>query len=137
MFGYVMPCKMELKVRDYEKFKAYYCGLCHTIKEQYGNLPRATLNYDMTFLAILLDSLNDKPLASKKITCSLHPLSKKLILIDNEALKYAAQCNIVLTYYKLIDNINDDNAIQSKVASMFLKKYVKDNTLNNYMRIVK
>lgn len=134
MFGYVMPCKMELKVRDYEKFKAYYCGLCHTIKEQYGNLPRATLNYDMTFLAILLDSLNDKPLASKKITCSLHPLSKKLILIDNEALKYAAQCNIVLTYYKLIDNINDDNAIQSKVASMFLKKYVKDNTLNNYIK---
>ena len=78
MFGYVMPCKNGTKVRDYEKFKAYYCGLCHTIKEQYGNLPRATLNYDMTFLAILLDSLNDKPLASKKITCSLHPFQKSL-----------------------------------------------------------
>jgi len=134
MFGYVMPYKMELKVRDYEKFKAYYCGLCHTIKDQYGNIPRVTLNYDMTFLAILLDSLNENPLASKQIICTLHPLSKKLIIIDNEPLKYAAQCNIVLTYYKLIDNINDDNSLKSKLAVKVLKKHIKDNALNNYIK---
>lgn len=134
MFGYVTPCKMELKVRDYEKFKAYYCGLCHTIKDQYGNLPRVTLNYDMTFLAILLDSLNDKALASKQIVCALHPLSKKLILYNNEPLRYAAQCNIVLTYYKLIDNINDDNSIQSKLAIKVLKKHIKNSQLNNYIK---
>lgn len=133
MFGYVLPCRMELKVRDYEKFKAYYCGLCHTIKGEFGNIPRVTLNYDMTFLAILLDSLNENKLSSKKITCSLHPLTKKLIIIDNDPLKYAALCNIVLTYYKLIDNINDDNNIKSRIAYLVLKKYIKDNTLSKYI----
>lgn len=133
MFGYVIPCRMELKVRDYEKFKAYYCGLCHSIKGEFGNIPRVTLNYDMTFLAILLDSLNENKLSAKKITCALHPLTKKLIIVDNEPLKYAALCNIVLTYYKLIDNINDDNTIKSKIAYIVLKKYIKDNTLNKYI----
>jgi hypothetical protein len=50
MFGYVTPCKMELKIKDFEKFKAYYCGLCRTIKKNFGNLPRLALNYDMAFL---------------------------------------------------------------------------------------
>ncbi len=49
MFGYVTPCKMELKIKEYEKFRAYYCGLCKTIKKDYGELPRVTINYDMTF----------------------------------------------------------------------------------------
>jgi hypothetical protein len=133
MFGYVLPCKMELKVRDYEKFKAYYCGLCHTIKSEFGNIPRAALNYDMAFLAILLDSLNENKLNAKKITCALHPLTKKLIIVDNDPLKYAALCNIVLTYYKLIDNINDDNSMKSKAAYIMLKKHIKDNTLNKYI----
>lgn len=131
MFGYVTPCRMELKVKDFEKFKAYYCGLCHSIKKDYGNIPRISLNYDMTFLAILLDSLNSNRLNSKKFTCALHPLEKKLLIFDNAPLKYAAECNIVLTYYKLIDNINDDNSLKSRIASIILKKYIKDNNLNN------
>lgn len=129
MFGYVTPCRMELKVKDYEKFKAYYCGLCHAIKNDFGNIPRISLNYDMTFLAILLDSLNNNKLQSKKFTCAGHPTKKKLLIINNEPLKYAAECNIVLTYFKLIDNINDDNTLKSKIASIFLKRYIKDNNL--------
>jgi uncharacterized protein DUF5685 len=38
MFGYVTPCVMELKVKDHEKFKAYYCGLCTTIKKKFWKL---------------------------------------------------------------------------------------------------
>ncbi len=129
MFGYVTPCRMELKVKDYEKFKAYYCGLCHAIKNDFGNIPRISLNYDMTFLAILLDSLNNNKLQSKKFTCAGHPTKKKLLIINNEPLKYAAECNIVLTYFKLIDNINDDNTLKSRIASIFLKRYIKDNNL--------
>ena len=55
MFGYVMPYKLELKIKDYEMFKAYYCGLCISIKENFSNLCRLSLNYDMTFLGILLE----------------------------------------------------------------------------------
>lgn len=125
MFGYVTPCKMELKIKDFEKFKAYYCGLCRSIKRSYGNLPRLTLNYDMTFLALLLDSLSDEKNIVKKQFCSLHPLKKRVILIDNSAIDYAAFFNVLLTYYKLLDNFEDDKSLKSKIYASVLKIYLK------------
>lgn len=125
MFGYVTPCKMELKIKDYEKFKAYYCGLCRSIKNNMGNIPRMSLNYDMTFLAILLDSFNEDMPSYLKSRCAAHGLKKKIILKDNSPLKYAAFCNVALSYYKLLDNVNDDNSTKSKIFSFFFKGYLK------------
>jgi hypothetical protein len=125
MFGYVTPCKMELKIKDYEKFKAYYCGLCKSIKSNIGDIPRISLNYDMTFLAILLDSLNaDKPIYTKE-TCAMKGFKKKTIIKDNSCLKYAAFCNTALSYYKFLDNTIDDNSIKSRIFSFLFKGYLK------------
>lgn len=124
MFGYVTPCKMELKIKDFEKFKAYYCGLCKSIKKNYGNLPRMALNYDMTFLAVLLDSLQDKRCEFEKQSCIVHPSGKKVVIVNNDALDYAAFCNVALAYYKLLDDVWDDKSIKSKVYSSILKKYI-------------
>ncbi|AYD41252.1 hypothetical protein D4Z93_12310 [Clostridium fermenticellae] len=139
MFGYVTPCKMELKIKDYEKFKAYYCGLCKSIKTNIGNIPRFSLNYDMTFLAILLDSIYGEKTSYSKITCSIHVLKKKIIVNENNCLKYAAFCNIILSYYKLLDNINDDSSFKSRVFSIFLKKYVQNVPpyLNGHLDYIK
>ena len=57
MFGYVTICEPELKVKDLRKYRAYYCGLCRTLKERFGGLGQLTLTYDMTFAVILLTSL--------------------------------------------------------------------------------
>ena len=57
MFGYVTICEPELKMKDYRKYKAYYCGLCKALKDKYGTFGQITLTYDMTFLIILLTSL--------------------------------------------------------------------------------
>lgn len=124
MFGYVTPCKMELKVKDFEKFKAYYCGLCKSIKKNYGNIPRMTLNYDMTFLAILLDSFQDKKCEFENQSCVVHPTGKKVVIINNNAIDYAAFCNVSLAYYKLLDDVWDDNSIKSKAYSSILKSYI-------------
>lgn len=124
MFGYVTPCKMEMKIKDYEKFKAYYCGLCRSIKKNFGNLPRLTLNYDMTFLAILLDSLSEKKYHFIKFKCAIHPLKKRIMLSNNEALDYATFCNTTLAYYKLMDDVQDNKTVKSKVFSLFLKNYL-------------
>ena len=94
MFGYVTPLKPELKIREYEMFRGYYCGVCMHIKDTFGNLPRLTLNYDMAFLGLLLDALhNETPKIDFK-RCMAHPLKKKPMIIDNKALEYTAAMNV-------------------------------------------
>ncbi len=122
MFGYVTPYKMELKIKDYEMFKAYYCGLCISIKNNFSNLCRMTLNYDMTFLGILLDSLEYSKHKYVVTKCIAHPMKKKPKVIDNRALDYAAFCNVSLVYYKLLDD--DDNSLSKKFISMYIKKFI-------------
>ena len=55
MFGYVTPFKSELKIREYNLFRAYYCGLCKTMGNEYNQLVRMGLNYDLSFLCRFLD----------------------------------------------------------------------------------
>ena len=126
MFGYVTPCKMELKMKDYEKFGRTIAGLCKSIKKNIGNLPRFTLNYDMTFLAVLLDSLKDERTAYEKQVCIAHPAKKKVVIVDNDAIKYAAYFNTILSYYKLMDNYADDSSVKSLLLTAVLKPYMKN-----------
>ena len=57
MFGYVTINRGELKVRELETYESYYCGLCRVLKDHYGLAGCTMLNYDMTFLGMLLSSL--------------------------------------------------------------------------------
>lgn len=125
MFGYVTPLKPELKIREYNQFKSYYCGVCFAIKNLYGNIPRMTLNYDMTFLALLLDGLIKEDLSIELKRCIAHPDKKKPVILNNTAINYAASMNVSLVYYKLLDDINDDNSLKSKFSLLFMKPYHK------------
>ena len=53
MFGYVQPAYAELRVREHELYKAYYCGLCRAMGRTTGQLSRFSLNYDLVFLAMM------------------------------------------------------------------------------------
>ena len=123
MFGYVTPLKAEMKVKDFARFKCYYCGLCCHIKKDFGNIPRMSLNYDMTFLGLLLDALNPEELEVSIHRCSLHPTEKKTVIANNKALSYAAAMNISLFYYKLLDDAHDDKNLKSKFFSVVLSPY--------------
>lgn len=123
MFGYITPLKDELKVRELELFKSYYCGLCMHIKKNFGNLPRMCLNYDMTFLALIFDSLSTKHISIAKQHCLVHPLKKRPMILENQALSYAASMNVALVYYKLLDDVTDDKSLKSKALSQCLASY--------------
>lgn len=107
MFGYVLANKSELKMREFYKYKAYYCGLCKILRDKYGFLGQATLTYDMTFLVILLTSLSESETIREEQRCIVHPLKKQKMLY-NEITEYAADMNIILTYYKLLDDWKDE-----------------------------
>lgn len=128
-----MPCKMELKIKDYERFKAYYCGLCKSIRDGFGQIPRISLNYDMTFLALLLDSFDGEPNKFVNERCIVHPIKKRICITSNSALEYAAFCNVTLAYFKLMDNIQDDHKIKDRFYSLFLRKHIKDFDKNQQL----
>lgn len=121
MFGYVEPDKPELKIREYEVFRGYYCRLCKTIGKKYGQIPRLTLNYDLTFLYVLLDSLDIRLIEGKRERCLAHPLKKRFVVNPGPNAEYAAAMNILLTYYNLRDKWTDDRNAVSGAASRVLK----------------
>lgn len=109
MFGYVVAHKPELKMREFHKYKAYYCGLCKVLREKYGTLGQMTLTYDMTFLIILLTSLYESESKVEEKRCIVHPMKKQKMLY-NEITEYAADMNIVLTYFKMLDDWKDEKS---------------------------
>ena len=62
MFGYVLPDKPNMFVRDYTLFRAYYCGLCHAMKKEAGQISRLSVNYDAAFISLLFSDIRgEKP----------------------------------------------------------------------------
>lgn len=106
MFGYVRPAKPELKVRDWEAYQAAYCGLCHALKKRYGLIPTFFLNYDFTFLAMLLSPGECEPKLEEK-RCIACPHKKKCILAENDGLDIAADESVILAYHQLRDAVSD------------------------------
>ena len=74
MFGYIRIAKPELKVKEYEMYKAVYCSLCRVLGKNYGIWSRFTLSYDFTFLALLNMSLTDVCDLTERKRCVCNPL---------------------------------------------------------------
>ena len=53
MLGYIRTSQGELRVREYEVYRALYCGLCKHMGKCTGQCSRMTLSYDFVFLAAL------------------------------------------------------------------------------------
>lgn len=105
MFGYVKPLRCELKVKHHEQFKAVYCGLCHTLRRRYGWFAGFILNYDFTFLAILLSP--GKEPEYRRLRCSASPYRRKCVCAQTGALELAADDSMILFWWKLRDSVAD------------------------------
>jgi len=108
VFGYVNIVKDDLTVREYYLFRAYYCGLCKELGHQFNNRVKIGLNYDMVFLALLLDSLTETIPKAEPIFCVLHPIHKRSALVQSSSLEYASFMSVLLTKSKLDDDKTDD-----------------------------
>ena len=121
MLGYVKIDKAELKVREYEIYTGYYCGVCKSIGSRYGQLPRMFLSYDAAFLAMLLASLSDESDAPVQEHCVAHPVVKKKTIIRNRAVDYAADVMLILAWYKIADDANDEGKLYAKPVMLLMQ----------------
>ena len=125
MFGYVTIDKPELKVKEFYRYKSYYCGLCRTLKEEYGFRGRMTLSYDMAFLVLFLTSLYETPTKELQSHCPLHPV-KKIPILQNEISEYGAKMNILLVYFKCEDDWKDDKSLKGIAGMHLFRKKAKE-----------
>ena len=120
MFGYIKIAKPELKIKEYETYKAVYCTLCRTLGKEYGIWTRFTLSYDFTFLALLNMALSDGCDEAERKHCVCNPLKKCNYCKNDEKIKMPAAAAIIMVYYKLLDNIADEKGIK-KLGFILLK----------------
>ncbi len=120
MFGYIVPDKPEMKIKEYELFRAFYCGICRSIGKRYGQLERLTLNYDCTFLAVLLSSLSEEKVNTVRTRCIVHPLKERIIIDSNSIIDYASDINIILAYFNSEDKRRDDGKVAYTAAMKLL-----------------
>lgn len=124
MFGYIVINKPELKIRDFETYNAFYCGLCKTLKQRHGIAGQATLNYDLTMVALLLTALYEPETDWRHFRCAVHPSGRHTAAV-NAYSAYCADMNLLLTYEKLNDDVEDEGKKSSRFFRLFLKRKVK------------
>lgn len=122
MFGYIIVNKQELKFREFDCYQSYYCGLCQALKERFGRSGQMTLSYDMTFIVLLLTSLYEPDTQQAVCKCIAHPLEAHPTR-RNLFTEYAADMNIMLSYYKSLDDWADEKKVSGwGMASVLRKK---------------
>lgn len=121
MFGYITVNKGDMKFKEFDVYHSYYCGLCQSLKERHGLSGQISLTYDMTFLALLLTSLYEPETKENTTKCLAHPFEKHLVR-QNLFSDYAADMNVLFTYYKCVDDWQDDRKISKLAYGQTLKK---------------
>ncbi len=108
MFGYVVTDRAQLSKDEQLIYRSYYCGLCRTLKERFGPAGQMALNFDMTFLNVLLCSLYEPEERLTSGRCIVHPLRKRDKRLS-EIADYCADMTVMLAYYNAMDDWYDDH----------------------------
>ncbi len=112
MFGYVTIGNNQVIENEYSVFSSYYCGVCKATGKIASHIARIGLSYDITFLALILSSLEEKS-QCKDTHCVIHPIKKRKYITDDKAVSYAAATGVILTYLKFKDDWHDDKSIKA------------------------
>lgn len=119
MFGYVIPAKELLSEDQWEEYHAAYCGLCHVLQEQCGFMARFLLNYDFTFLALLLRQSDERG-CNQCRRCIASPIKGRMARSSDSAMQEAADLTVLLVYWKLRDQLQDERGVKKLPARLLL-----------------
>lgn len=119
MLGLLQVCRDELRVRELDRYRAFYCGLCHAIGKRCP-AGRLALSFEMTFLSILLTSLEEPETEEQRRRCLLRPVQRHRAL-SNEAIEYCADLSVMTAYLDLLDGWQDERRVDRLGESAVLK----------------
>ena len=124
MLGVMTVRREELKIREFDRYRAFYCGLCRSIGKRCGAVCRMALSFEMTFLALLHTALYESETEQEMCRCAFHPLQKRPML-SNAAIDYCADLSALISYYDLRDGWEDERRVDRLAESALLKSAAK------------
>ncbi len=124
MFGYVIPDKLNMYIKDFNVFQSFYCGLCKTLGESGAEFTRLCTNYDVTFYNVLLHSLTNTPVTFERKLCAYNG-KKKVVVKSDELSKKIADIAVMLVYYNLEDDVCDGKKSRAIVKDMIAPRKKK------------
>lgn len=128
MFGYVKPDIAELKVKEYDAYRAVYCGICKSTGRALGHSARLALSYDSVFLAAARMLASGAAPAFSDGKCAPHPFRKRQICSDCDEIRYASYITAILTYSKITDDLHDERGLKrlrARIVSPFAHRAAK------------
>lgn len=123
MFGFVTANAKALSKPEQDRYGGVYCGICRQIRQRFSQTARLGLSYDMAFLALLLMSLYEPEETSGKNACLTHPCRKRG-WVDSPYIRYAADMNVALAYYKALDDVADDGHLSARFLASRLQGFM-------------
>jgi len=124
LFGYVMADTGELTPEQKVRYLCVYCGICRRIRLNTSQTARLSLSYDLAFLSLLLMSLYEPEEITGRPACHLHPIKPRQY-VDNPYIRYGADMNVALAYYKAMDDYADDKSLMAKRLMKVFGKNLK------------
>ncbi len=120
MYGYVVPNTDTVSPGDFAVYRAAYCGLCVAIKEEFGQLPRYSVSYDMTFFTLMAIEVAAPKLEFENIRCAGNP-ARKTVIKPCPFMSRIAAVSMILFWHKLVDDGLDSG--KRRLARRFMKKH--------------
>lgn len=126
MFGYVVPDKPNMFIKDFTMYRAFYCGLCKTIGKKCSQSMRFFTNYDMTFFAALLHAVRGEQVEIRNEVCILNPVRKKSVVAVDRSMIDAMNLNTILGHWKVVDDIEDKGGVARRILdSVMIKRHYR------------
>lgn len=105
-----------MKVREWNTYRAYYCGLCKQLAREYGFAARMLLNYDLVTAALLADGAAQRTAEICPERCIAGPLRRRPVCQRTEGLALAADALVLTAYYKMADDCADERGVRRLAA---------------------
>lgn len=136
MFGYTLPLYNRMSAQDLNDYRRYYCETCHELRKNFGLISTVSVNYDMTFNTIILNSIYGDVMdfnGTKSSFCVLRgPYAK------SELMQKMAGYTVLLTKWELVDDYCDKPSKKNKIVSLALNPTIRkaERIYPEYDRIV-
>lgn len=125
MVGYLKPNFKKMTDSQKKEYKSFYCGLCKSLKKEYGYIGISSLNYEITSFLLLLQGLKENRNPVFYGSCTISPfVPVSYVDYYEENFSYASSISFLIAYFEIKDNLIDDGGMKWKLAEKLSNKKI-------------